>query len=154
MPLPKNGTAYRFILGLDSRADLGFQVNPTIVAGDFQVSIDGGALANLATLPVVAPAGSVLVQVDLSAAEMTGDKIAVFASDVAGDEWSDVVTFIDAATVTVEDIWDGMFNDSNVVVGGGGARTLTLFEDDGTTEKAKVVISGDGLTRTKLPPTP
>ena len=89
------GQAYTFYVSLLSQADKDiFQVNPTLAAGDVKVSIDGGALNNLATLPAVTPAGSKLVKVDLSAAEMNGDQINVVFSDAAGDEWCDWVETI------------------------------------------------------------
>ena len=67
-----------------------------LAAGDFQISIDGGAFANLATLPTVTPAGGRAVKISLSAAEMTGDNIVVQAVDAAGAEWCDL--FIDIET--------------------------------------------------------
>ncbi len=82
-----------FILRLaltDAGLTNGLKAAPAIAAGDFKVSIDGGALANLATLPVVEPAGSVWVKVTLSVAEMTGDTIALQAIDqTAPKEWAD-----------------------------------------------------------------
>lgn len=51
--------------------------SPTISAGDFQVSKDFGAFANLATLPAVAPAASGQVQVSLSTEEMNADNVLV-----------------------------------------------------------------------------
>ncbi|MCP5094099.1 MAG: hypothetical protein GY943_00950, partial [Chloroflexi bacterium] len=71
---PKKNTAYVFYVSLRSQADTKlFQTAPTLAAGDVQVSTDGGALGNLGTLPVVTPAGSKMVKVTLSAAEMDGD---------------------------------------------------------------------------------
>ncbi len=82
---PRRGAQYIFYASLVSQADTKlFQANPTIASGDFKVSIDGGALANLATLPSVLPASSKLVLFTLSAAEMTGDNIMIVASDAAG----------------------------------------------------------------------
>lgn len=67
-----------------------FKSNPTIAAGDFKVSTDGGALANLTTLPSVSPAASIWVLVSLSAAEMNGDVIAVQGIDqTSPKEWAD-----------------------------------------------------------------
>ncbi len=110
MAEPKKNTAYEFYLCLnDTEVQGAFKVNPTIVAGDFQVSIDGGAFANLATLPAVTPSGSASVKVNLSAAEMNGDKIVVKAIDAANDEWDDVSTFIDAPVSTNEDIPSGVW---------------------------------------------
>ena len=69
--------------------------NPTIVAGDFKISKDYGALANLQTLPVVSPAGSGLVKVSLTALEMTADKITIRARDQSGEQWKDMNIPID-----------------------------------------------------------
>lgn len=66
------------------------KANPTIAAGDFKVSKDGGALANLTTLPSVEPAGSVLVTISLSATEMNADKVSVVWIDqTSPKEWAD-----------------------------------------------------------------
>jgi len=101
------GQAYTFYIMLLSQADKDiFQVNPTLAAGDVKVSIDGGALNNLATLPVVTPAGSKLVKVDLSAAEMNGDQICVVFSDQLGNEWCDwVETITPLASSLAAQMW-------------------------------------------------
>lgn len=67
-----------------------FKANPTIASGDWKVSIDGGALANLATLPSVSPASSIWVLITLSASEMNGDVIAIQGIDQTNPkEWCD-----------------------------------------------------------------
>ena len=105
MATPKKNTAYTFYIALIDTSNPGaFKANPTIAAGDFKVSVDGGAFNNLATLPVVTPAGSVGVKIDLSAGEMNGDKILFQGIDVAGAEWDDVVMFLDLDTINIEDI--------------------------------------------------
>lgn len=87
--IPKSGVAYIFYGCLVSQADTKlFKSAPTLAAGDFKVSIDGGAFANLATLPTNTP-GTFAVKFSLSSAEMTGDNILVVASDAAGAEWCD-----------------------------------------------------------------
>jgi hypothetical protein len=91
MAEPTLGTAYRFFISLvDSINSTQFKANPTISVGDFKISIAGGALQNLATLPSVVPAGSKIVQLDLSAAEMAAPDPVVVASDPDG-EWNDSV---------------------------------------------------------------
>lgn len=96
MATPKKNIAYDFTIVLTSqKGPGGFVTNPTIAAGDFQISIDNGAFANLETLPVVSPAGSKSVKIDLSEAEMNGDKITIIGSDLAGKEWDDIEIFID-----------------------------------------------------------
>ena len=67
-----------------------FQTNPTIAAGDFQISKDGGALANLTNLPVVTPAGSKIIKISCTATEMDADDVVIVGSDQAGAEWQDV----------------------------------------------------------------
>lgn len=92
---PVKGVVYEFDVSLESVASSGhFQVNPTLAAGDVQVSKDGGALANLATLPTVTPAGGRIVRVQLSATEMDADKVTVVFADAAGDEWLDLIVAI------------------------------------------------------------
>jgi len=72
-----------------------FKSNPTIAAGDFKVDKDGGGLANLATLPSVDPAGSVLIKVTLSAAEMNADVVTFVGIDqTSPKEWADFVLSI------------------------------------------------------------
>lgn len=67
-----------------------FKSNPTIAAGDFKVDKDGGGLTNLATLPSVDPASSVLVKITLSATEMNADVVTIVAIDqTASKEWAD-----------------------------------------------------------------
>lgn len=88
---PVKGEDFVFYATLrDLNVDGSFKANPTIAAGDFKVSIDDGALANLATLPVVSPAGSIWVKIVLSTSEMNGDCIKVQGIDgTAPKEWAD-----------------------------------------------------------------
>lgn len=101
----KRATQFIFYGGVASQANSKIlQVNPTIAAGDFKVSIDGGATANLATLPVVTPAGGKSIKFTLSAAEMTGDNIQIIGSDVAGAEWCDFLNNIQTSSRQVDDL--------------------------------------------------
>jgi hypothetical protein len=83
-------------IGLEDYANPGnLKSNPTIAAGDFKVSKDGGALANLTTLPSVAPASSVCVTVTLSATEMNADYVTIVGIDQTNPkEWADVLISI------------------------------------------------------------
>lgn len=115
MSSPKRNVAYEFDIALVDSSDTGsFLANPTIAAGDFKVSTDNGALGNLSTLPVVDPAGSIIVKINLSAAEMNGDKIMVQCIDAAGNEWDDVLIFIEA---TVDIDVDGNVDDTTPLAG-------------------------------------
>ena len=102
---PKKNTAFTFAIGLGSRlARPAFQAAPTLAAGDFKVSIDGGTFANLASLPTVTPAGGTRVQIALSAAEMNGDNIMVQCIDAAGGEWDDVIITFDLSVRAADDL--------------------------------------------------
>ena len=91
---PKRATAYRFTLSLFARSDNQIKTAPTLAAGDVKVSKDNGATANITTLPSEAPASSGILQVDLSATEMTADLVTVIFRDAAGAEWNDVAVNI------------------------------------------------------------
>ena len=48
---PKKNTAFILYVGLEDKANAGlFKAAPTLAAGDFKVSIDGGTLNNLTDL--------------------------------------------------------------------------------------------------------
>lgn len=103
MSLPVKGVAYSFSVGLSSAANPAvFLANPTITVGDFKVSIDGAAFANLATAPVVTPAGSRTVLIALSSTEMNGSKVNVQGVDVAGNEWQEILIEIDVPDNSIE----------------------------------------------------
>jgi hypothetical protein len=98
MPNPQRGVAYSFRISLLDSINPGrIKKSPTIVAGDFKISIDGGVLNNLTTLPTELPAASGCITVSLTAVEMLGDKIQVVWSDPEF-EWGDGYVFFDAPT--------------------------------------------------------
>jgi hypothetical protein len=101
---PKKSVEYIFYMGLVSQSTGQFQSNPTLAAGDFKVSIDGGALNNLGTLPAVTPAASKMVKVTLANTEMNGDNITVVASDAAGAEWDDVIISLQTSANQIDDL--------------------------------------------------
>jgi hypothetical protein len=76
-----------------------FKANPTLATGDVKISKDGGALANLATLPVVEPASGALVTLALSSTEMNADIVSiVFIDQTNPKEWADLVISIPTAS--------------------------------------------------------
>ena len=93
---PKRAEDFQVQVSLEDYASPGnFKSAPTLAAGDVKVSKDGGALANLNTLPSVAPAASVLVTMLLSATEMTADMVSVvFVDQTSPKEWADFVLSI------------------------------------------------------------
>lgn len=102
---PKRATAYVFFVSLVSQANTKvMQSSATLAAGDVKVSKDGGALANLTTLPAVTPGSSKLIQVDLSAAEMTADNVTLIFSDAAGSEWCDLTVNIRTTAQQIDDL--------------------------------------------------
>lgn len=67
-----------------------FKLAPTIAAGDFQISKDFGAFANLATLPDVEPDGTDQIRIQLSSTEMNADIVTIRWKDqTAPKEWAD-----------------------------------------------------------------
>jgi hypothetical protein len=104
---PVKGAAYTFRAGLFAQSDNQIKTTPTIAAGDFQLSKDGGALANLATLPTESPASSGQVLISLSATEMNADELWLRALDASGDEWHSNIWTIHTAAQTF-DTTDGV----------------------------------------------
>lgn len=105
---PRKNIAYKFDVGLVDQANTKLlRVNPTIAAGDFKVSTDHSAFANLATLPSVNPAGGRSVMIDLSASEMNGDNVVVQCIDAAGAEWCDLLVDIQTTASQIDDLATG-----------------------------------------------
>lgn len=126
----KRGVAFRTWVSLVSRASRPqFQVNPTLAAGDVKVSKDGGALANLTTLPVVTPAASAIVQVDLSATEMTADVVTVVFSDAAGAEWDDATLVIPTVARQIDDLMFPVVSGRGVDVDATGGVEITADQN-------------------------
>lgn len=120
------------------------KVNPTIAAGDFQVSGNGAAFANLTNLPTKLPASSEMVQIILTAAEMNFSRVVVRARDVAGGEWEEAFITLQTLASTLADVNAKTallnFNSANevksaqqfptgVIVADGGNTALTFKTD-------------------------
>lgn len=88
---PVKNEDFVIYVGVEDVANPGsFKNAPTIAAGDFKVSKDGGAYANLTTLPTVTPAGETDIKISLSATEMNADSVVVTGIDqTANKEWAD-----------------------------------------------------------------
>ena len=104
---PLRGMAYKFFVAMTSQANPKTFLNaPSFASGEVQVSKDGGAFANITTLPA---ASGRLVEVNLSAAEMTADNIAVQFLD-GSSEWCDLLVSIqtvDAGVPANVKQWNG-----------------------------------------------
>jgi hypothetical protein len=132
---PKKNAEFILYLSLVSQSNTKImQTNPTIAAGDFQVSTDGGALSSLSTLPVVTPAGSKLIKVTLNASEMNGDNVTILASDVSGNEWADLVTNIHTTANQIDDLAspETVSREVGLVISGHGLDHLLAASVAGT----------------------
>lgn len=102
---PKRATAYICYIGLVDQADTKkLKANPTIAAGDFKISKDGGSFANLTNLPTVTPASGAAVQLSLTSTEMTADNIVIACIDAAGAEWCDQLINIQTSVRQIDDL--------------------------------------------------
>lgn len=98
-PPVKNEDFIVYITLVDAASPLSFKTNPTIASGDFKISKDGGAFANLATLPAVTPTGGVAVKIELSSTEMNADNVMIVGVDqTATKEWADFALSIPTTT--------------------------------------------------------
>ncbi len=90
------GSTFTYYLpGLEDQANPGlFKSSPTIAAGDFTISTNGGAFEAMDNTPTVKPTGGKQIEFILSAAETTaagdGGTIVIECSDASGAEWFDV----------------------------------------------------------------
>lgn len=114
-------TAYKFYVALVDQSNTKLtKAAPTIAAGDFKVSTDGGAFANLATLPSANPAAGRAVMIDLSAGEMNGANIVVQCVDAAGAEWCDLIVNIQTSTRQMDDLAYPATSGRSIVVDAAG----------------------------------
>jgi len=143
MSTPIKGQAYEFppVSLVDIFDPAFFLASPTIIAGDFKIQKDFGAIVNLASLPVVTPFGSSSVKVNLSAVEMTADKIGIFGRD-QGSLWGDINLIIDVSTGSIENAVDILEGDRTET------KTNYKIRKKGT---AEVIVDKD-ISGSLLPP--
>lgn len=102
---PKRGVAFKMYVGLVDQSNTKLlKANPTIAAGDFQISKDGGAFTNLTTLPSANPASGRAVMIDLSASEMAADNIVIQCVDASGAEWCDQLINLQTTASQLDDL--------------------------------------------------
>lgn len=99
---PKKGQAFAVQIALQDMANPGsFKAAPTISTSDFKRSgaSNGGspsAMGDLTVLPSVDPAGSIWVNLQLSATEMNFDQVFVQCIDqTSPKEWADLAFCIE-----------------------------------------------------------
>jgi len=138
---PKKNAEFIFYVSLRDQSNTKlFKANPTLAAGDVKVSTDGGAEANIATLPAVTPAGSRRVKVTLSASEMNGDNVQVTFSDATGSEWCDLTVNIQTSVRQVDDLAFPTTSGRSIDVTAGGNVGLDWANIESPT--TVVVLSG------------
>lgn len=152
---PKRGVAYRFTMSLFAQSDNQIKTTPTLAAGDVKVSKDNGATANITTLPSEAPAGSGILQVDLSATEMTADLVTVTFIDAAGSEWNSAVANIAPTVRQLADLAYPATSGRSMVVDANGlvdANTVKVGPTgSGTAQTAGDIIGDTNDIQTRLP---
>lgn len=104
VPPLRNSAYVTYVALVDQSDPLLFKAAPVIASGDWKVSKDGGALANLTTLPTVEPSGGVMVKISLSATEMDADNVTVVGIDASGAEWASVVLNIATVANRIDDL--------------------------------------------------
>lgn len=112
---------------LVSKATGEFITDPTMTEGDFTISINSAAAVNLATLPVVLPAGSIFVHAVFSAAEMAAGGFAVHGVDSLG-VWEDVILVLNTPTANDETIDDNIGTAGASLTDLGGMSTAMQAE--------------------------
>ena len=130
---PIKASSFTFYASVVSQGDANvFQTSVTLAAGDVKISKDGGAFANVGTLPTEIGTSGVL-SCPLSSAEMTADVVVILFNDAAGSEWQDLLVEIrtetDQAALLVTDVW--------------GASTRTLTSSAASTT---ATVSGSDIT--------
>ncbi len=145
---PKKNTAYTCYISLISQANTKvMQSSPTLATGDFKVSIDGGTLTNLTTLPSVSPASSKMVVVSLSPSEMNGDNITIVCSDAAGAEWCDLVLNLQTTARQLDDLAYPATSGRSLAVDTSGQVTAGALANNAITAAA---IAADAITAAKI----
>lgn len=144
---PKKNTAFIAYVGLVDQANTKvLKANPTIAAGDFKVSIDGGAFSNLTTLPTVTPASGAAVKISLSAAEMNGDNIVVACIDAAGAEWCDQLINIQTSTRQIDDLAYPATSGRSILVDASGGVALSSILKKNTAISGFTFVMTDSTT--------
>ena len=151
---------------LIARGTQDFAINPALAAGDVKIEKDGGAAANLATLPVVTPAGGSSVRVTCTADEANADRIVIrFVDQDNPKAWLDQVVIVETIPATgpdadefwtrtklihgrPRDYWDVILLKNGAPIASGvTVPTLTVKAEDGTTlidAAALTAVAGDG----------
>ena len=149
VPVVKNGAngAILYIGLVDQSNTKLLKSSPTLATGDFKVSIDGGALANLGTLPTVTPAAGRQVKITLSQAEVNGDNITIQCIDAAGAEWCDLLINIQTTARQIDDLAFPVTSGRGVAVDANNLVAVPATQKvDVDTIKTNPVVNGGTIT--------
>jgi hypothetical protein len=151
MSEPQYGQAYRMSVGLIELATGTFMLSPPLATGDFRISKDFGAFADLGTLPTVTPANSGQVQVSLSATEMTAAHLLIVARDPDGI-WQEVLVEMHTTQMVGSDGGVRISSDPQPVLGvnvlelAGDASSPVILDRSVRTMVRGVVATGATVT--------
>jgi len=123
MAEPIKGVAYTFSTPVIQTTNPDkFYVNPPLAAGNFSISQDGGPFAPLTNTPTVVPAGSILIEIVLTAAEMNYDRIYVRGTR-PGNVWNDFLIELRTTTRGIDDLAYPTVSGQALLVDGSGFVT-------------------------------
>jgi hypothetical protein len=92
-----------FFVALEAYTTGDAQGSPTIASGDWKISKDGAAFANLATLPDAEPDSTNQLRIQLSESELDADWVTIMGVDQTTDkEWEDFCITIRLKGATVK----------------------------------------------------
>lgn len=152
VPCIKNGAAgFTFGIGLIDQSNTKLlKASPTLATGDFKISIDGGAFANLATLPTVTPAAGRQVQIVLSQGETNGDNLFIQCVDAAGAEWCDAWINVQTTARHLDDLAFPATSGRSMVVDANGLVDANAVKV-GPTGSGTAQTTGDIFARLGAP---
>ena len=152
MALPKYNTAYSTTIALINQSTGNFQGNPTLAAGDVKVILDDSDPVNITTLPslLIGGGNTKILTVNLSAPEMSGDRVQVMFSDVAGSEWRDAIINIDIPAYNPDDFVGGstVVNANVLQIGSSTTAATNLRDVSLGVQSGLIVTSGSNTSST------
>jgi len=140
------GQTYTLEFSLEDQSNAGlWKANPTLAAGDFQISVNGAGFENVDNIPTVAPAAGRRVALVIAAAETTaagaGGLIYIAGVDASGDQWYDISFSVrvhaatgdaaltgDAMTLAASAIASGTFAAGAITASAIAANAITSSE--------------------------
>lgn len=136
-PIKNGASGWIGYVSLAPRTPSGtWQANPTLATGDVKISLDGGALNNLGTLPVVTPAASKLVKIVLSQAETNADNLTIIFNDAAGAEWCDLTINLQTVARQIDDLAFPVTSGRGIDVDASGGVEVGSFQAGAITAAA------------------